>query len=108
MSVRLSVTRFVRAVQRCLRRGAGRRLLFLWLGSLSDHPVCVQAFSTRRAPQKKKREGSHAPFELAALFVRLVRHGTLEDRTEEQEPARAVVQLWVLRAVVLQDVVDDL
>ena len=86
-----------------MRRGAGRCLLFLRLGSLSDHPVCVQAFGTRCMPEEKGRR--HALLEVALRSVQL---GAFEDRAEEQEPARAVVPLLVIRVVVLQDVVDDL
>lgn len=87
VSVRLThfVRTFQHAVQRIQRRDSRRRLLVLRLGNLRD-----------------------GPFELAALFVQLIRHGALEYRAEEQEPLRAVVQLLDLRAVILQDVVDDL
>jgi len=50
----------------------------------------------------------HVPLEFASLFVRLVWHGALEDRAEEQEPPGAVVYLLVGRAVVLQHVIYDL
>jgi len=50
----------------------------------------------------------HVPLEFASLFVRFVRHRTLEDRAEEQEPPCAVVHLLVGRAVVLQHVIYDL
>src|SRR6266702_7274422 len=74
-------------------------------------PSCASRRVTSRqhdseAAEKKKEK--RAPLELAPLFVRLVRHGAFEDRAEEQEPPRAVVQLLVARAVALQDVVDDL
>ena len=54
-------------------------------------------------PQEKGRR--HALLEVALRPVQL---GAFEDRAEEQEPARAVVQLLVIRVVVLQDVVDNL
>ena len=50
----------------------------------------------------------HVPLEFASLFVRLVWHGALEDRAEEQESPCAVVQVLVGRAVVLQHVIYDL
>jgi len=57
-------------------------------------------------PTTKRR--IHIPLKFAPLLVRLVRNGTLEDRAEEQETPRAVVQLLVGCAVVFQHVVYDL
>lgn len=56
----------------------------------------------------KRKEKEDAPLELASLFVRLVRNGALEDGTEEQKPPRAVIQLLVAHAMVLQHIVYDL
>ena len=57
---------------------------------------------------EKRKRVLHVPLEFASLFVRLVWHGALEDRAEEQEPPCAVVQLLVSRALGLQHVVYDL
>ena len=54
------------------------------------------------------RREVRAPLEFAILFFRLIRHGALEYRTKEQEPPCTVAQLLVVRAVILQDSVDDL
>jgi hypothetical protein len=97
----LSMTCLVRAVERGMRRSANGRLLLLRLSSLSDHPV--RSHQQSNTPHSDKQ---HAPLELATLFVRLIRHSTLKYRSEEQQPARAMVQLLVVRAVVFQDVID--
>ena len=55
-----------------------------------------------------RREKEHAPFELAPFLVRLIRDGALEDRAEEQQPPRTVVELLVAHARFLQDMVYNL
>ena len=86
-----------------LYRGAWWRLSLFRLRSLGTI-LCVYIRVSRYAKSNRR----YTPFELATLLIRFIRDGALEDRAEERESPRTVVQVFIAHARPLQDIVYDL
>jgi len=98
----------VRCARFCAARIAALGGACFFLGFAASATILEFLAVSEELKEKKNMRVLHVPLEFASLFVRLVWHGALEDRAEEQEPPCAVVQLLVGRAVVLQHVIYNL